>query len=126
MFSAKKLQKKNPVILVSSQATAEEEECWKTWQSTNKTKNHRIQQVYGQHRLFRHDAVHLIWVKGRQYVYWKTVAFKIIARMVLNSYILYKENYREPGKLKSRYNYTLHNRELGGGVVVAERQCWGR
>jgi hypothetical protein len=38
--------------------------------------------------------------------YWKTVAFNVIAKMVLNSYILYKENYRGPGKLKSRYNYT--------------------
>jgi hypothetical protein len=27
--------------------------------------------------------------------------------MVLNSHILYKENYREPGKLKSRYNYPV-------------------
>jgi hypothetical protein len=27
--------------------------------------------------------------------------------MALNSYILYKENHREPGKLKSRYNYTV-------------------
>jgi hypothetical protein len=59
----------------------------------------------------------------RQYVYWKTVAFSVIARMVWNSCILYKEKYRGPGKLKSGYNYTLHNRELGGGVVVAERQC---
>jgi hypothetical protein len=39
--------------------------------------------------------------------YWKKVAFNIIARTVLNSYILYKENYRGPGKLKSRYNYTV-------------------
>jgi hypothetical protein len=35
------------------------------------------------------------------------VAFNILARMVLNSLILYKENYRRPGKLKSRYNYTV-------------------
>jgi hypothetical protein len=39
--------------------------------------------------------------------FWKKVAINIIARMVLNSYILYEENYRGPGKLKSRYNYTL-------------------
>jgi hypothetical protein len=36
--------------------------------------------------------------------YWKKVPFNIIARMVLNSY---KENYRGPGKLKPRYNYTV-------------------
>jgi hypothetical protein len=34
--------------------------------------------------------------------YCKKVAFNIMARMVLSSYILYKENYRGPGKLKSR------------------------
>jgi hypothetical protein len=39
--------------------------------------------------------------------YWKKVAFNIIARMVLNSYILYMENYRGPGTLKTRYNYTV-------------------
>jgi hypothetical protein len=27
--------------------------------------------------------------------------------MVLNSCMLYNENYRGPGKLKSRYNYTV-------------------
>jgi hypothetical protein len=40
--------------------------------------------------------------------YWKRVAFNILDRMVLNSYILYMENYREGGgKLKSRYNYNV-------------------
>jgi hypothetical protein len=38
---------------------------------------------------------------------WKKIAFNIIARLVVNSYILYKENYRGPDKLKSRYNYTV-------------------
>jgi hypothetical protein len=37
----------------------------------------------------------------------KKVAFNIIARMVLNSYILCKETYRGPGKLKSRYSYAV-------------------
>jgi hypothetical protein len=45
-------------------------------------------------------------MKDRQRVL-ENVAFNIIARIVLNSYILYKENYRGPGKLKSRYNYTV-------------------
>jgi hypothetical protein len=39
--------------------------------------------------------------------YCRNVVFNIIARMVLNSHILYKENYRWPGKLKCRYNYTV-------------------
>jgi hypothetical protein len=43
----------------------------------------------------------------RTMCYWKKVAFNIIDRIVLNSYIVYKENYRGPGKLKSSYKYTL-------------------
>jgi hypothetical protein len=39
--------------------------------------------------------------------YRKKVAFNIIARMMLNSYIPYKGNYSGPGKLKPRYNYTV-------------------
>jgi hypothetical protein len=46
-------------------------------------------------------------MKGGQCVIGKKVAFIIIARMVLNSYVLYKKNYKGPGKLKSRYNYTV-------------------
>jgi hypothetical protein len=46
--------------------------------------------------------------------YWKKVAFIIIARMMLNSYILYKENYRWPGELKSRHNYTVSIIEILG------------
>jgi hypothetical protein len=44
------------------------------------------------------------WDERQTVHYWKKVSFNIIARMMLNSYILYKENYRGPGKLKSRYN----------------------
>jgi hypothetical protein len=59
--------------------------------------------------------------------YWKKVAFNIIARMVFNSYILYKENYRGPGKLKSRHDYTVSLiQSFGGGVVGTEGQRWGR
>jgi hypothetical protein len=42
--------------------------------------------------------------------YWKKVTYNTVARMMLNTYILCKENYRGPGRLKSRYNYTvIHN-----------------
>jgi hypothetical protein len=34
--------------------------------------------------------------------------------MASNSYILYKENYKGPGKMKSRYNYIVSiNNSLG-------------
>lgn len=36
--------------------------------------------------------------------YWKKVVFSVIARMVLNSYIIYKEN--NPIKTKTRLQYT--------------------
>jgi hypothetical protein len=35
---------------------------------------------------------------------WKKTVFNML---VFNSYILYKENYRGLGKLKSKYNYTV-------------------
>jgi hypothetical protein len=59
-------------------------------------------------------------------LYWRTVAFNIIAMMVLNSCILYKGNYRRPDKLKTGYNYTVSIIESGGGVVGAEGQSWSR
>jgi hypothetical protein len=47
------------------------------------------------------DMMLYAYLDERQTVcYWKKVAINIIARMVMNSY-------RGPGKLKSRYNYTV-------------------
>jgi hypothetical protein len=66
------------------------------------------------------DMILYIYFDERQTEgYWKKVAFNITARMVLNSYILYKEIYRRPGKLKSRHNYTVSIIEtLGEGWLV--------
>jgi hypothetical protein len=51
------------------------------------------------------DMMLYTYLDERQTVqYWKNIAFSVVARMVLNSYILCKENYRGPGKLKSRYS----------------------
>ncbi|XP_023213147.1 piggyBac transposable element-derived protein 4-like [Centruroides sculpturatus] len=43
--------------------------------------------------------------KSRPMKYWKNLAFNVIARMALNSYMLYKENFAGPGKVKSRHAY---------------------
>jgi hypothetical protein len=41
--------------------------------------------------------------------------------MVLKSYSIYKENYRGPGRLKSRYNYTVSITEsLGEWLVLKD------
>jgi hypothetical protein len=54
------------------------------------------------------DMMLYTYLDERQRVfYWKKVAFNIIARMVLNSYILHKKYYRGFGKLNSRYSYTV-------------------
>lgn len=66
--------------------------------------------------------------------YWRKVAFNIIARMILNTYIIYKEN--NSGRILSRYDYTadivdslaeewiasknLNVRPMGGGGDCAE------
>ncbi|XP_023216794.1 piggyBac transposable element-derived protein 2-like [Centruroides sculpturatus] len=43
--------------------------------------------------------------KSKSMKYWKNLAFNVIARMALNSFILYKENFAGPGKRKSRHAY---------------------
>jgi hypothetical protein len=45
--------------------------------------------------------------------------------MVLNSYILYKEYYRGPGKMKSRYNYTVSKIESLGEEWLALKDNTG-
>jgi hypothetical protein len=62
VFSVRRNHKENSIIILSSHATAQEEEVQGRHGgiSTNKTKNnHIVQLVYGCHRFFRHDAVHL-------------------------------------------------------------------
>jgi hypothetical protein len=56
--------------------------------------------------------------------YWKKVAFNIVARMVLNSYILQgKLQWAWQTEIQVQLN-CVHNRELWGGVVGAEGHCW--
>jgi hypothetical protein len=56
---------------------------------------------------FSHMMLHTYLDERQAVCHWKNVAFNIIARMVMNNYILYKKNYRESGKLKFRCNYTV-------------------
>jgi hypothetical protein len=54
------------------------------------------------------DMMLYTYLDERQIVcYWKKVALNIINRIILNSYILYKKNYRGPGKMESQYKYTV-------------------
>jgi hypothetical protein len=94
---------KKIITLLSIHSTVQEEEVRGRHGGNPQTKpkNHHILQVYEQHQLFQ---VLYTYLDERQTThYWKMVAFNITDRMVFNSHILYKENYRGPGKLKSRY-----------------------
>lgn len=107
-FREKKSQK-NPVILLSSHAAAQEEVVPARHGDNPKIKP-KIITSYNKYMggIDTSDMMLYTYLDERRTVrYWKKVAFNIIARMVLNSYILYKENHRGPGKLKTRYNYTV-------------------
>jgi hypothetical protein len=103
-FREKKSQK-NRVILLSSHATAQEEEVQGSHGGSPQIKP-KIITSYNKFLgdIDSSDMMPYTYSDKRQTVcYWKKVAFNIIAWMVLNSYILYKG----PGKPKSRYDYTL-------------------
>jgi hypothetical protein len=62
VFHESKSQKKNSVILLSNHATSQEQAAQGRHGGNPQIKpksHHILQQVYGRHRLFRHDAVHL-------------------------------------------------------------------
>jgi hypothetical protein len=75
--------------------------------------------------IYSSDMMLYIYMAARRAVrYWKKISFNIIARMVLNRYILCKENYSGPGKLKSRYNCTVSIIKSMGKVWLALGQRW--
>jgi hypothetical protein len=100
--------KKNPVILLSSHATAQDEEVQERHGGNTQIKTKIITSYKFMGGINSSGMILYTYLDERQTVRcWKKVAFNIIARMVLNSYILYKENYKGSGKLKSGYNYIL-------------------
>ncbi|XP_021936450.1 piggyBac transposable element-derived protein 4-like [Zootermopsis nevadensis] len=109
-FREKKCQR-HPAILLSSHATVQEQEVTLTGNGGNrKTTKPEIITTYNKFMggIDTSDMVLYTYVDERRTIkYWKKVAFNIIARMVLNSYILYKENYRGPDKVRSRRSYTV-------------------
>jgi hypothetical protein len=101
VFSARRNHKKNPVILLSSHATAQEEYVQVKRGGNPKIKP-KIITSYNKPMgdIDSSDMILYTYLDERPKVhYWKKVAFNIIARMVLNCYILYKENYSGPGKM---------------------------
>ncbi|XP_023216812.1 piggyBac transposable element-derived protein 4-like [Centruroides sculpturatus] len=102
-----KQSQKNPVFLLSSHAWARDVEV--IWNGEAKLKPEIIQN-YNEFigGVDTSDVMLYAYLDERRTVkYWKKVAFNIIARMVLNSYILYKENFAGPGKVKSRFSYNV-------------------
>jgi hypothetical protein len=115
VFSGRRNHKNNPVILLSSHAIAQEEV--EVRHGNNPQIKPRIITSYNRSMgsidssdmiLYTHLA------EGQTMGYWKKVVFNNISRMVLNRYILYKENYKKPDKLKSRHKYTVSIIEIWG------------
>jgi hypothetical protein len=98
----KKKSQKNPVILLSSHATAQEEEVQGRHGGNPEIKP-KIFTSFSKFMggIYSADVMLYTYLDERWTVrYWKKVDFNIIARLVMNIY-------REPGKLRSRYNYTV-------------------
>ncbi|XP_066992310.2 piggyBac transposable element-derived protein 4-like [Anabrus simplex] len=114
-----KKSQRGPVILLSSKATANSREV--EIKRGNTVKLVKKQEVIHSYNKFMggidtSDMMLYAYLDERRTVrYWKKVAFNIIARMVLNSYILYKEHARGQGKLKSRLRFIVEIIEHLGG-----------
>ncbi|XP_023235982.1 piggyBac transposable element-derived protein 4-like isoform X2 [Centruroides sculpturatus] len=117
-----KASQKTQVLLLSSHARAREEEIIRR----NETKSKP--QIVLQYNKFMggvdtSDMMLYAYLDERKTLkYWKKVGFNIIGRMVLNSYILYKENYQGPGKLKSRYAFYVSIIESLEGEWLATKK----
>jgi hypothetical protein len=99
-----KKSERNPVILLSCHTTVQEEEV-QGRHGVNPQINPKIITSYNKFVGGNDSSDMMLYTYSdeRQTVrYWKMVAFNIISWMVLNTYILYKENYKGPAKLKSR------------------------
>jgi hypothetical protein len=126
-FPQQEITKKNPVILLSSHVTAQEEEVQGRHGGNPQIKP-KITTSYNKFMggINSSDMMLYTYLDERHTVrYWKKVAFNIIARMVLNSYILCKENYKGPGKLKSRHNYSVSITESMGEEWLALKDNTG-
>jgi hypothetical protein len=89
-FLGEEIIKKNSVILLSSHATAHEEEVWGGHGGNPQIKP-TIVTSYNKFMgvIDYSDMMLYTYLDERQTVhYWKKVAFNIIARMTLNSYML--------------------------------------
>lgn len=106
-YREKKTQK-NPVLLLSTKFKA------KTVEKTKKRQNDFITnkkpEVIDKYNMYMggidtsDQMVYCYLDERRTLKYWRKVTFNIMARMVLNTYILYKEN--NAGKILNRYDYT--------------------
>ncbi|XP_067134165.1 piggyBac transposable element-derived protein 4-like [Centruroides vittatus] len=102
-----KTSEKKPVLLLSSHAGARDDQIVKRGVAISKP------QVVLSYNKFMggvdvsDQMLYAYLDKRRNIKYWKKVAFNIIARMVLNAYLLYRENSRSRGKVLSRHAFNL-------------------
>lgn len=103
-----KKSQKNPVLLLSTKYKAKTIEKVKNWNGKEVKK--QKPEVIDRYNMYMggidtNDMMLYCYLDERRtFKYWRKVVFNIIARMVLNSYLLYKEN--NAGKILSRYDYT--------------------
>ncbi|XP_067140739.1 piggyBac transposable element-derived protein 4-like [Centruroides vittatus] len=108
----------NPVFLLSTYALARDIEVIRNGKAELKPE---IIQNYNEYIWGVEMPYMMIFAElaeRRTVKYWKKVAFNIIARMMLNSYILYKENFAGPEKLKSQFAYNV-------AVIESLAKDWG-
>ncbi|XP_023216810.1 uncharacterized protein LOC111619332 [Centruroides sculpturatus] len=103
-FKEKQSQKK-PIFILSSHEWARDVEVIRNRKAKLKP------QIIQNHNKFMSGVdisdmvLYACYDKSKSMKYWKNLALNVIARMTLNSYMLYKENFAGPGKVKFRDAY---------------------
>lgn len=126
-----KKSQRGPVLLLSTNSKAEEREITRTRHRQQTTENkpaiiHDYNHFMG--GIDTSDMMLYTYLDERRTVkYWKKVCFNIFSRMILNSYILYKENVPRGDKIMNRFDFNVKiieslskdwlQEKHGGGVL---------
>ncbi|XP_023213149.1 piggyBac transposable element-derived protein 3-like [Centruroides sculpturatus] len=100
-----KQSQKNPIFILSSHAWARDVEVIRNGKAKIKPEIIQNYNKYMSGVDISDMVLYVCFDKSRSTKYWKNLAFNVIARMALNSYMLYKENFAGRGRVKSRDAY---------------------
>ncbi|XP_023212537.1 uncharacterized protein LOC111615348 [Centruroides sculpturatus] len=95
----------NPIFILSSHAWARDVEIIRNGKAKIKPEIIQNYNKYMSGVDISDMVLYTGYDKSKSMKYWKNLAFNVIARMALNSYMLYKEKFAGPGKVKSRDAY---------------------